>query len=304
MRRLFLKLKLGKWPSPALLALGLGLSGVTGLSAQAADNEVGAVPDTATPAPASAPPVIEQLRASGLEVKGTGIIGGELRFWRVRSSNGREALIATTPGGLLVRGKIYTPDGALTLDTEGHPPLSLSQDDRRKQGLSRLTGLPPTAETDLMWRAPNGPGGSKSMTSGTVWDQLGQATAIEEGKAGAPLVYIFFDPYCSYCHQQWQAVRGKVQQGKLRVRWVPVAVLSGSQGNLGVVGGLLDDADAEILAGWMRHRQVQPNNSEAAKKALGLNMALFQALKAPSVPALIYKDKNGKLIMKVGVTDL
>lgn len=303
MRRLFSKLKLGKLPSPALLALGLGLSGVTGLSAQAADNEIGAAPDTATPAPA--PSVIEQLRASGLEVKGTGIIGGELHFWIMRSSNGREALIATTQGGLLIRGKIYTSNGALVLDTEGHPPLSLDQNDQRKQGLSILTGLPPTAETDLMWRTSNGSSGLKSVTSsGTVWDQLGQATTIEEGKAGAPLVYIFVDPYCSYCHQQWQAVRGKVQQGKLRVRWVPVAVLSGSQGNLGVVGGLLDNADAETLAGWMRHRQVQPNDSEATKKALGLNMALFQALKAPSVPALIYKDKNGKLIMKVGVTDL
>ena len=81
-------------------------------------------------------------------------------------------------------------------------------------------------------------------------------------------------------------------------------MLSGSQGNLGVVGGLLDNADAETLAGWMRQRQVQPNESEATNKALGLNMALFQSLKAPSVPALIYKDKNGKLIMKVGVTDL
>ena len=117
-------------------------------------------------------------------------------------------------------------------------------------------------------------------------------------------MYIFIDPYCPYCYQQWQALRAKVRQGKLRVRWVPVAVLSGSQSNLGVVGGLLRDPSAETLAGWMRDRRVRPDDSEAAKKALGLNMALFQALKAPSVPALIYKDKTGTLITKVGLTDL
>ena len=73
-----------------------------------------------------------------------------------------------------------------------------------------------------------------------MWDQLGHATVIE-GKAGAPLVYCFFDPYCPYRHQQWNTLRKKVSAGTLRVRWVPVAVLTASQANLGVVGGLLAD---------------------------------------------------------------
>ena len=257
------------------------------------------------PTPSSDPPALERLRAKGLTVKGGGRIGRELRFWLLRSPEGREAFVATTAEGFLLRGKIYAEDGALLIDTEGHSPLSLSEGDRRAHGLSWLTGLPTTAETDLRWRIPHVQGGSKPpMSSGAVWDQLGRATAIEEGRAGAPLVYIFVDPYCSYCHRQWHRLREKVRRGTLRVRWVPVAVLAGSQSNLGVVGGLLADPTPETLAGWMRDRRVRPDESEAAQRALGLNRALFQALNVPSVPALIYKDRTGQPVTRVGVTDL
>lgn len=297
----------------ALLALGWSLTVVP--PARAADGD--AVPNPAarpsTPdaprekrTPPPEPPVIERLRARGVEVKSAGLIGRELRFWLVRSADGRDAFVATTAEGYLLRGKIYHPDGALALDTEGDPPLYLDEEGRRAHGLPLLTGAPPTAKTDLWWRIPHRQGGPKppAGSSGTVWDQLGQATAIEEGKAGAPLVYIFIDPYCPYCHHQWSALREKVRQGKLRVRWVPVAVLSDSQSHLDVVQGLLRDPSAETLAGWMRERRVAPDDSEATQVALGRNLALFQALKASSVPALIYKDQTGQLITRVGLTDL
>jgi hypothetical protein len=54
----------------------------------------------------------------------------------------------------------------------------------------------------------------------------------------------------------------------------------------------------------MRDRRVRPDESEAAQRALGLNRALFQALNVPSVPALIYKDRTGQPVTRVGVTDL
>ena len=250
------------------------------------------------------PPAIDRLRAGGLEVKAGGIIGRDFRFWLITSEEGRQAFVATTAEGYLVRGKIYSPDGTLSFDSEGVPPLYLKEEDRRARGLARLTGAPATASTDFAWRAPAPQAPAPAGSTGTVWDRLGHATAIEEGVPGAPLVYIFIDPYCPYCHQQWRALRRKLAQGKLRVRWVPVAVLSASQDNPGVTGGLLADPRPETLAGWMRERRVRPDESAPAKRALGLNSALFQALAAPSVPAILYKDKTGRLITKVGVSDL
>ena len=271
-------------------------------SPRAAENPPAASP----PAPPD-PAAIEQLRGTGVTVKLGGVIGHDLRFWRVTDPDGRQAFIATTREGFVIRGQVYSPDGSLDLDTEGPTPLYRSERERRAHGLARLTGTPPQAETDLTWRRPHPPGATdtpRTDTPRTVWDQLGHATVIEEGKAGTPLVYIFFDPYCPYCHQQWDALRKKVSAGALRVRWVLVAVLTASQANLGVVGGLLADPRPETLAGWMRARRVRADTSEAAKRALGLNMALFQALGVPSVPASIYKDQTGRVVRKAGVADL
>ena len=275
--------------------------------ARSADGDAASAPSapsapSAAPAPKPDPPVIERLRASGLDVRPGGIIGRDIRFWLVATEDGRQAFAATTADGSLMLGKIYAPDGALTLDTEGRTPMFLDPAERRAHGLARLTGAPPTPATDFAWRTPGRQ--ATAEPPGTVWDRLGHATTIEEGRVGAPLVYIFVDPYCSYCHRQWEVLRKKVQAGALRVRWAPVAALERSQADLGVAGGLLADPRPETLAAWMREHRVRPSESEAAKKALGANMALFEALKAPSVPALLYKDKAGKLVTRIGVTDL
>ena len=284
--------------------LGIGLSMMVSMSLEGAAEEVGAtaLETPARPVAVTEPSVVHSLRTRNLDVTAAGRIGHDLRFWLVRTSAGREALVATTAEGYLIRGKIYAPDGTLRLDTEGDSPLYLRPEDRRRHGLSLLTDAPLTAETDLRWRTPQSQGGLKpSVVSRAVWDHLGQATVIEEGQAGAPLVYIFIDPYCQYCHQQWSILREKVRQGRLHVRWVPVAVLSRSQGDLGVVQGLLDDPRPGTLAAWMRHQRIRSHDSEAAKRALGLNMALFQALRVSSVPALVYKDRTGQQVTKVGL---
>ncbi|NJN46587.1 MAG: hypothetical protein HC808_09020 [Candidatus Competibacteraceae bacterium] len=117
-------------------------------------------------------------------------------------------------------------------------------------------------------------------------------------------MYIFIDPYCRFCHQQWAMLRAKINTGQLRVRWVPVAVLSVSQRRLSTVMGLLNDPSPENLNSWIRKQQVQPDDSEAAKLALARNTVLFQALRVRSVPALIYKNQAGELVKKAGVTAL
>ena len=276
--------------------------------ARSADGDAPSAP-SAAPAPPPAPPVIERLRATGLDVRPGGTIGRDIRFWLVATKDGRQAFAATTADGSLMLGKIYAPDGTLTLDTEGRTPMFLDPAERRAHGLARLTGATPTPATDFAWRSRDrrAGGGDGGAAPGSVWDLLGHATAIEEGRAGAALVYVFVDPHCHYCHRQWDVLRKKVSAGELRVRWVPVAVLERSRADPGVAGGLLADPRPETLAAWMREqrvRRVQPSESEPAKKALAANMALFEALKVPSVPAILYKDKAGALVKRVGVTDL
>jgi len=301
------------WSSlvPAALALALSPSGMGGSLAQAAegrgsaDAAADAAAAVASPRPESSqdrpsdPPVIQRLRERGIAARPGGIVGRHLKLWLLDLPNQRPTLVMTSAEGHLIRGRIYDAEGLLLIDMDAaRQPVVRDPARRRQEGFPFLTD-PPGAEAAAISTPPAqaGAGGS-----GAVWDQLGQATTIEEGRAGAPLVYIFFDPYCAYCHQQWTLLRRQVAGGHLRVRWVAVAVLSGSQAHLGTVLGLLRDPSAATLAGWMQNRQVTPDDSATAKAALGRNLALFQALAAPSVPALLYKDQTGRLVTKVGVT--
>lgn len=61
---------------------------------------------------------------------------------------------------------------------------------------------------------------------------------------------------------------------------------------------------AAALADWMQHRRASQQQSEAAKLALARNLVLFDALRVRSVPALVYKDQAGELVVKAGVTPL
>lgn len=299
--------------APAALALALSPSGMGGSLARAAEGRgsadvaADAAAAVASPHPESSqdrppdPPVIQRLRARGVAARPGGIVGRHLKLWLLDLPNQRPTLVMTSAEGHLIRGRIYDAEGLLLIDMDAaRQPIVRDPARRYQEGFPFLTD-PPAAEAAAVSTPPAQASGGESEA---VWDQLGQATTIEEGRAGAPLVYIFFDPYCAYCHQQWMLLRRQVAGGHLRVRWVAVAVLSGSQANLGIVLGLLRDPTAATLAGWMQNRQVAPDDSATAKTALGRNLALFQALAAPSVPALLYKDQTGRLVTKVGVTPL
>lgn len=57
-----------------------------------------------------------------------------------------------------------------------------------------------------------------------VFGALDKSYSFVEGTAG-PLVYAFTDLNCPSCSQFWQAARQPIAGGRLRVRWIPVAIL-------------------------------------------------------------------------------
>lgn len=249
----------------------------------------------------SDPQVIQRLRARGVQAEPGGTVGRFLQLWRLEIPHQRPTLVMTTVEGHLIRGQVYDAQGQQVINTDAALPIVMDPVRRRAEGFAPLTEALSTASTAGAVPASKSPGIS---TGRSVWDQLSQATVIEEGTVGAPLVYIFFDPYCAYCRQQWLTLRAKVAGGHLRVRWAPVAVLSQSQTDPGVVQGLLRDPKAEILADWMKNRRSPSDDSEITRAALARNRALFETLRIPSVPVLLYKDASGELVTRVGVTPL
>lgn len=67
---------------------------------------------------------------------------------------------------------------------------------------------------------------SGSAASGPVsWRAIESSASFVEGHAG-PVVAAFIDLDCGYCSQLWRRVRAPLAAGRLRMRWIPVAVLA------------------------------------------------------------------------------
>ena len=237
----------------------------------------------------------------GASVLSHGEVAG-LQFF-VMQAGGQTQTFLTTPDGYLISGQLYRPDGTLLLDT------------RRGQRGSAASGQPaPTASAGPPTRAgaerarirtairqASGPNGAAA-----VWHDLGLARVIEEGGTDAPLVYVFADPACPYCHAQWQQLRGAVEAGRLRVRWVPVAVLQVSKDDIDSVLSLLGQPTAAHLKAWMTRGEVDRRYAAGADVRLALirNNVLFKRLQANRVPALLYAQADGTITLDAGLSSL
>ena len=269
------------------------------------------------PTPTEAyPAAIQTLLDRGGRLAGRGMVG-DLPFWTIETPAGQQTYV-TSPRGLVIQGQLYDSGGLLKLDTAAAVPVIADPARQRREGLQPLLGgtntvLPPTAgladgsppaaarddslaAVETLIRGATGPE--------AVWADLGQATTIEEGARDAPLVYVFIDPYCPYCHQQWRLLRQAITDGRLRVRWVPVMVLEASKRQLPRVLGLLPPTGAEGLARWMTHHVGEFRTDAQAKLALARNQALFGRLQANKVPALLYRAADGRVVLRAGLSPL
>lgn len=276
------------------------------------------VSPSVAPTPAEAyPAAIQTLLDRGGRLAGRGVVG-DLPFWMIETPAGKQTYV-TSPRGFLIRGQVYDPGGLLKLDTAAVAPVILDPAHQRRAGLQPLLGGPDAAPTPAPAALAEGSSPAPTLDDPVavvetlargatgpeaVWADLGQATAIEEGASGAPLVYAFIDPYCPYCHQQWRLLRQPVADGALRVRWVPVVVLEASKRQLPQVLGLLRPTDAEGLARWMTRHIVESRTDVQVKLALVRNQALFGRLQVNKVPALLYRAADGRVILRAGLSPL
>ncbi|MBN6742776.1 thioredoxin fold domain-containing protein [Acidithiobacillus sp. MC6.1] len=140
------------------------------------------------------------------------------------------------------------------------------------------------------------------------WATIGKKlTYIQEGHHG-PIIYDFFDPNCPYCHSMYEEEQSIIQEGKLIVRYVPVAYLMPSsapeaaailqsphrQAALRRFEALAGKSFAEPLGpqGPVGLPSIKP--STHTTQALATNMAVLQSTHAMGVPAILYQRKNGQ----------
>lgn len=146
-----------------------------------------------------------------------------------------------------------------------------------------------------------------SMPDPALWEALGKSTWIAEGAAKPErVVYVFTDTECPFCHKLWLALQPWLQQGKVQVRNVIVAVIAPE--SLGRGAAVLTAADPTTT--WRIHEQAFGRRSPVKPLAsvdpqlrakIEANKALMARFGAFGTPAIVYQDKGGAIRMVLGL---
>ena len=145
-----------------------------------------------------------------------------------------------------------------------------------------------------------------------LFAKLEKSAYVAEGaKNPKQIIYAFMDPNCIFCHLMWKEVQPYEQEG-LQVRWVQVGFLKPD--SAGKAAALLESKDAEALLKTNETKYDEPheeggiapatNLSPAVQAKLKANAQLMQDFGFSGTPAMVYKDKFGKVQTKPGLPRL
>jgi len=131
---------------------------------------------------------------------------------------------------------------------------------------------------------------------------------INEGRASAPLLYVFADPNCSFCYRFYQMAEPLVSSGRLRIRWVMVAFLQSSSAGKATAILSASDPRAALHADEDRfdvaHESggISPaGQNKALQAVLQAHVSAMDALGAVGTPTLLYRDDRGHWSAIVGL---
>jgi thiol:disulfide interchange protein DsbG len=124
----------------------------------------------------------------------------------------------------------------------------------------------------------------------------------------ANTAYVFFDPQCPHCAHLWNAA--KPLHGKLKMVWMPVALLGASSAPQGATiltapapADAMEENESLVLqrkGGITANRSLPPD----ALDKVNANTELFKRLGADSVPYLVFKNaKSGEYGVHAGAMD-
>jgi len=138
----------------------------------------------------------------------------------------------------------------------------------------------------------------------SVLDNIGRASWISEGK-GPHTAYVFFDPNCPFCHKLFEETRGLVNGGKLRLRWIPVGILTTTSHGKAVA---MLGAKNRLKAFYQNEDHYSMGNggidedfaSPAVEKRLKANEALLGMTHMGVVPLMLFYSKDGTPVLIQG----
>ncbi len=273
-----------------------------------------------SPPPVSRPPPVlgmpaslEALRTAGAELVPLGR-AGVLKGWLVRRADGSVLTVYAAPGGHVVAGLLYGPDGReLTggqleraanrslaaaapaaipapASTGGTPPAgpTWTADRTPAAGPTRTAGMESLA--DAVRAAAGSPAGSRHPVPGAgraaLFERSLDVAAFTVGETGPDLV-AFLDPGCPWSRQAAAELGQLALDGAFRLHAVPVGLMSA--GSHAHAAGILA-APRPGLA-WYRSEPLPATAEDGLR--LEANNALWRAFGAGAVPFLAWRGADG-----------
>jgi thiol:disulfide interchange protein DsbG len=132
---------------------------------------------------------------------------------------------------------------------------------------------------------------------------------ISEGRASAPLLYVFADPNCSFCYHFYRMAEPLVSSGRLQLRWVMVAFLQSSSTAKATAILSASDPLAALHADEDRfdvtHESggIAPAHSpdKALEAVLQAHVSAMDTIGSVGTPTLLYRDAHGHWAAQVGL---
>lgn len=143
-----------------------------------------------------------------------------------------------------------------------------------------------------------------------VVDQLEAAGhLVQQGPDDAPVLYVFADPNCIYCHRFYQQVKPMVDAGQLQIQWVMVGFLKDS--SMGRAAAILSaDEPAKALVenenGFEEDSEnggIEPLDSPSQKlrDVIDEHYKQMSAAGGSGTPTVLYKKQGDQWAARVGV---
>ena len=132
---------------------------------------------------------------------------------------------------------------------------------------------------------------------------------IHEGRAGAPLLYVFADPNCSICYRFYRMAEPLVSSGRLQLRWVMVAFLQSSSAAKATAILSAPDPRGALHADEDRFDTVHESggispalsHEKAMQDLLQAHLSAMDAVGGIGTPTLLYRDERGHWAAVVGL---
>jgi len=132
---------------------------------------------------------------------------------------------------------------------------------------------------------------------------------ISEGRATAPLLYVFADPNCSFCYHFYKMAEPLVSSGQLQIRWVMVAFLQSSSTAKATAILSASDPRAALHTDEDKFDVTHESGGIAPARAqvkeledvLQAHVSALGTLGAIGTPTLLYRDARGHWAAQVGL---